>query len=142
MFAGIKDPLIISTPIDTPRFGSLLGDVSQFGVNLSYKVQPSPDGLAQTFILGEEFFAGEAGAMVLGDNIFYGNDSEKSLELLQRTQKTIIELQCLAITFRIQSVLEWLLLMRTGKLYPLRKSRRTRNQIMQLLDYTSILPCG
>lgn len=73
MLAGIKDILIISTPTDTPRFESLLGDGKQFGVNLSYKVQPSPDGLAQAFILGEEFLDGEPGAMVLGDNIFYGN---------------------------------------------------------------------
>lgn len=80
MLAGIKDILIISTPVDTPRFESLLGDGSQFGVNLSYKVQPSPDGLAQAFILGEEFLAGEAGAMVLGDNIFYGNGFSKILK--------------------------------------------------------------
>jgi glucose-1-phosphate thymidylyltransferase len=73
MLAGIKDILIISTPDDTPRFEALLGDGSQFGIKLSYCVQPSPDGLAQAFILGQEFLGSEAGAMVLGDNIFYGN---------------------------------------------------------------------
>ncbi len=73
MLAGIKDILIISTPEDTPRFEALLGDGSQFGITLSYKVQPSPDGLAQAFIIGKEFLNGEAGAMILGDNIFYGN---------------------------------------------------------------------
>ena len=80
MLAGIKDILIISTPTDTPRFENLLGDGSQFGINLTYKVQPSPDGLAQAFILGEEFLGGEAGAMVLGDNIFYGNGFSKILK--------------------------------------------------------------
>lgn len=79
MLAGIRDILIISTPEDTPRFEHLLGDGSQFGLTLSYKVQPSPDGLAQAFILGEEFLNGEAGAMVLGDNIFYGNGFRKTL---------------------------------------------------------------
>ena len=73
MLAGIKDILVISTPEDTPRFEHLLGDGSQFGISLSYKVQPSPDGLAQAFILGEEFIGDDACAMVLGDNIFYGN---------------------------------------------------------------------
>ncbi len=79
MLAGIKDILIISTPTDTPRFEALLGDGSQFGIKLSYKVQPSPDGLAQAFILGEEFIGNEACAMVLGDHIFYGNGFSKIL---------------------------------------------------------------
>ena len=71
MLAGIKDILVISTPSDTPRFEELLGDGSQYGVKLSYCVQPSPDGLAQAFILGEKFIGKEACAMVLGDNIFF-----------------------------------------------------------------------
>lgn len=79
MLAGIRDILIISTPEDTPRFEHLLGDGNQFGLNLCYKVQPSPDGLAQAFILGEEFIGDEACAMVLGDNIFYGNGFSKIL---------------------------------------------------------------
>ena len=73
MLAGINDILVISTPADTPRFKELLGDGSQFGVKLSYKVQPSPDGLAQAFTLGKDFINGEPCAMILGDNIFYGN---------------------------------------------------------------------
>ncbi|MEG2234716.1 MAG: glucose-1-phosphate thymidylyltransferase RfbA [Oscillospiraceae bacterium] len=79
MLAGIKDILIISTPTDTPRFESLLGDGSQFGISLSYKVQPSPDGLAQAFLLGEEFIGNDCCAMVLGDNIFHGNGFSKLL---------------------------------------------------------------
>ena len=80
MLAGIQDILIISTPSDISRFEDLLGDGSQFGISLQYCVQPSPDGLAQAFILGEEFLGGEAGAMVLGDNLFFGNGFRRLLK--------------------------------------------------------------
>ena len=79
MLAGIRDILIISTPVDLPNFERLLGDGSQFGISLSYKVQPSPDGLAQAFLLGEEFIGDDCCAMVLGDNIFYGNGFRRLL---------------------------------------------------------------
>lgn len=87
MLAGIKDILIISTPHDVPNFEKLLGDGSQFGVKLSYKVQPSPDGLAQAFLLGEGFIAGEACSMILGDNIFYGSGLGDKLRLAAENAK-------------------------------------------------------
>lgn len=88
MLAGIKDILIISTPRDLPNFKNLLGDGSNFGLNLSYKEQPSPDGLAQAFILGEEFIGDDSCAMVLGDNIFYGNGFSKILrEAVENAEK-------------------------------------------------------
>lgn len=80
MLAGIKEILIISTPEDTPRFEQLLGNGNQFGIQLSYAVQPSPDGLAQAFIIGEEFIGNDCCAMVLGDNIFYGSGFSKRLK--------------------------------------------------------------
>lgn len=94
MLAGIKEILIISTPTDTPRFENLLGDGKKFGVALSYCVQPSPDGLAQAFILGKEFIGNDACAMVLGDNIFYGNGFssvlKKALEKAEQENKATI----------------------------------------------------
>lgn len=94
MLAGIKDILIISTPTDTPRFEKLLGDGKKFGVSLSYCVQPSPDGLAQAFILGKDFIGDDACAMVLGDNIFYGNGFStvlhKALEKAEKDNKATI----------------------------------------------------
>ena len=87
MNAGIRDILIISTPDDTPRFEALLGDGKQFGVNLSYAVQPSPDGLAQAFIIGEKFINGDSVAMILGDNIFHGQGLKKRLRAAAEKEK-------------------------------------------------------
>ncbi|MEI6804267.1 MAG: glucose-1-phosphate thymidylyltransferase RfbA [Burkholderiales bacterium] len=84
MLAGMRDILIISTPQDTPRFAQLLGDGSQWGINLQYAVQPSPDGLAQAFLIGEQFIGNDSSALVLGDNIFYGHDLHTLLQSAHR----------------------------------------------------------
>jgi glucose-1-phosphate thymidylyltransferase len=86
LLAGIKDILVISTPLDTPRFEQLLGDGSQWGVNLSYAVQPSPEGLAQAFLIGEQFIGNDLSALVLGDNIFYGHDFATLLQSAGRQE--------------------------------------------------------
>src|SRR6202012_1011505 len=84
LLAGIREILVISTPEDTPRFQQLLGDGEKWGLKLEYAIQPSPDGLAQAFLIGEEFLAGEGCCLVLGDNIFYGHDFQKILQQAAR----------------------------------------------------------
>lgn len=87
MLAGIRDILIISTPQDTPRFEQLLDNGKKWGLNIEYKVQESPDGLAQVFIIGEEFIGNDSCALVLGDNVFYGHDLPKELEMAMNQEK-------------------------------------------------------
>ena len=120
MNAGIRDILIISTPQDTPRFENLLGDGHQFGVNLTYAVQPSPDGLAQAFIIGADFIGDDSVAMVLGDNIFAGHGLKKRLETA---------LQYLVIMWMIRNVLALWSLIRTERLFPLKRNRNIRRVI-------------
>lgn len=129
MNAGIRDILIISTPADTPRFESLLGDGHQFGVNLTYTVQESPDGLAQAFIIGEEFIGDDCVAMVLGDNIFAGNGLNKDLRRQLKKLKVATVQQFLVIMLMTLSVLVLLNLMKTARLFLLKKSLKNQSQI-------------
>ena len=126
MQAGIKDILIISTPEDTPRFEELLGDGHQFGVNLSYKVQPSPDGLAQAFILGEEFIGDDSVAMILGDNISMGMVWRNGYARRLKTRKAR---QCLATMLKTRNVLASWSLTTTARRFPWRKNRHSQNRI-------------
>ena len=118
MNAGIRDILIISTPQDTPRFKELLKDGKQFGVNLSYAVQPSPDGLAQAFIIGKEFIGDDTVAMVLGDNIFAGH----GLKMAMVQQFSVIMLMTLNVSVLLN-------LTATAKLFLSKKSHRIQRAI-------------
>lgn len=129
MMAGIRDILIISTPKDLPNFERLLGDGSHYGVRFSYKVQPSPDGLAQAFLLGEEFIAGEPCALVLGDNIFYGNGLGATLRGAVTKAESGEGASVFGYTWTIRSGMAWSSLTRTGRPCPSRRSRRIRSRI-------------
>lgn len=132
MLAGIKEILIISTPEDTPRFESLLGDGSQFGISLQYKVQPSPDGLAQAFILGESFIGDDSVAMILGDNIYYGNGMRKMLQRASSKQQGAT-----VFGYHVQDperfgVVEF---NEEGKVLSVEENQLNQNLTMQLLVY-------
>lgn len=120
MLAGIRDILIISTPDDMPSFQRLLGDGSQFGVNFSYAIQPSPDGLAQAFIIGEKFIGNDACALVLGDNIYFGQSFGKKLEAAaaKTSGATVFGYRVL-----IRSASGWWNSMRTTRRCPSRRNR-------------------
>ena len=112
MLAGIREILVISTPQDTPRYEALLRDGSQWGLALRYCVQPSPDGLAQAFILGRDFVAGSPSALVLGDNVFYGHDFQS---LLRRAATPRPAQPCLPITCKTPSAMVWSRSMQIGE---------------------------
>ena len=126
MNAGIRDILIISTPQDTPRFENLLGDGHQFGVNLTYAVQPSPDGLAQAFIIGADFIGDDSVAMVLGDNIFAGHGLKKRLQAAVQNAENGKGATVFDTMWMTRSVSELLSLTRTVRPFLSRKNRSIR----------------
>lgn len=127
--AGIRDILIISTPQDTPRFQDLLGDGHPFGVHLSYAVQPSPDGLAQAFVIGADFIGNDTVAMVLGDNIFAGHGLKKRLKAAVGNAESGKGPLCLATMWTTRNALGLWNLIRMVRRYPLRKNQSIRRAI-------------
>ena len=125
MMAGIRDILVISTPHDLPNFERLLGDGSRYGVNLSYEVQPSPDGLAQAFVIGEGFIAGEPCALVLGDNIFFGNGLSRHLRRAVERAESEGGATVSATTSTTPSASAWWSSTRTSTPSRSRRSQRT-----------------
>lgn len=136
MLAGIRDILVISTPQDTPRFGQLLGDGSQWGLNLQYAVQPSPDGLAQAFLIGEQFVGNSPSALVLGDNIFYGHDFQALLTnaMCREDGATVSPIMCM-----ILSVMGWPSLIDRVRFYRWKKSQPRPSPTMLSLGFTSTI---
>jgi glucose-1-phosphate thymidylyltransferase short form len=132
LLAGIRDILVISTPEDTPRFKQLLNDGEQWGIRLQYAVQPSPDGLAQALLIGEKFLAGEGCCLVLGDNIFYGQDFAKTLRrrLLKERERRFSLIQCW-----IRSDMAWWNSMRNEGRSRLKRSPPSQNRVMQLRGF-------
>ena len=139
MNAGIRDILIISTPQDTPRFKELLGDGHQFGVHLSYAVQPSPDGLAQAFIIGEDFIKDDTVAMVLGDNIFAGHGLKKTLKKpplkMQNPERVQRYLDTMLMTRNVSVLLN---LITKAKLFLSKKNRNIQRAITVSQDFISM----